>query len=445
MSAELQPAENIKYISIKMKKRLKNNSEIIYLIKDAGELCVKILLFLLCCQNPEKIDFEFMKNSVAPAETNEPTEDEEIIKAVDFWKEKDILDYEITSPVSVKGVNMYNVINILLNIKRDINILNGEESDEHVELDEGLGIYGDRYKTGKNKKESKEPKKTVEIIVGNADPGVPPIQYKSDETDDEIVIIETEEEIEIREEIKEEEVEVETEEKDKVDEINEIKHVSFNPEPVSIVAISESLETKEEFRRLVVEAQGKMQVVFNFADLEIMYNLHEAKGMEVDLILKLAEICAEEGKNNIRYLEKVALGYASGGIFSLKQYEEKMQETYKLLLFEDKIKKLFKIDDAKLKSKEKNHIRKWAREFNFSDEVLTEGYKRCIKQIQKLSFDYINTIYTNWHEKGFKTLEDINNEYGNNHEIINNLAGRKNAGVNIDQLFEKAVRKGVKF
>ncbi|MCL1858819.1 MAG: DnaD domain protein [Oscillospiraceae bacterium] len=429
MSVELKTMANIKYINIKMKKKLKNNSEIIYIIKDAGELCVKILLFLLCCDNLEKIDFEFMKNSVRIQAT-----DDEIIEAVDFWKEKNILDYEIASPAGTKGVNMYNVINILLNVKRDINILNGDEPEESNELNAGLGIYDEKYINGKK-----------EILAEKTDEPVNLDSHETDETELNEKETETEIEAEDIKEIAGSETPVAPQNETPENKSEQIKRAPVNSGPVTIVEISESLETKEEFRRLIHETQVKMQTTFNFSDLGIMYNLHETNNIEVDLIIKLAEICAEEGKNNIRYLEKVALGMAADGIIKLYQYEEKIKEMHKIIEFEDKIKKLFNIESRKLTSKEKNYIKKWAKEFDFSDDILSEGYKRCMKQIENFNFNYINGIYTNWHEKGFRTLNDINNEYGVTPDVMNNIVNRKNAGVSAEQFFEKAVRKGVKF
>lgn len=436
MSVELKTAANIKYINIKMKKKLKNNSEIIYIIKDAGELCVKILLFLLCCENLDKIDFEFMKSSVR----TQTADDDELIEALEFWKEKNILDYEITSSSSAKGANMDNIINIILNISRDINILRKSESEGYGEFDEEFGICGERYIKNRKLMHEFKPDDIYETEISTDGSGESDEMEAKSETE-----IEIEEETEIGVEVEAEETEI-SEDKS-VSETQE-QHIYFNSQPVSYAEIIESLETKDEFRRLTQEAQNKMQTMFNFSDLSIMYNIYEANKMEVDLILTLADICVEEGKNNIRYLEKIALGMAANGILKLSQYEDKIKEIHKIAEFEDKLKKLFKINNRKFTSKEKSYIKKWAKEFDFPDDVLSEGYKKCMKYTEKLSLDYINKIYISWQEKGFRTLEDINNEFGanSNPEVMNNIpVNRKNAGVNVDQFFEKAVRKGVKF
>jgi len=375
MSGEPQSAADIKYINVKMKKSLKNNFGIIYAIKDAGELFAKMLLFLSCCENPEKIEFEFIKNNIK----SKIAEDEEILKALDFWKEKNVLDYEITSVPNAKGINIENVVNIMLDVRRDINILNGVEETEATDYRLGLGIYEE--KSGPKPEKKTEPEAIIKTAI----------------------------------------------EKEKT---------AIKSEPVSVDQVCESLETKEEFKRLIHEIQNKMRVILNTADYVIMYNIHETNKMEVDLILKLAEICAEEGKNNIRYLEKVALEMASDGILKMGQFEEKIKEMQKIKKFEERIKKLFNAETKKLTSKEKNYIKKWAKEYDFPDDVLFEGYNQCLKYTEKLSFDYINTIYSNWSEKGFKTLEEIKSEFGAA-SGLKMPEKTKNPDYNLERFFEK--------
>jgi len=438
MSVELKTAANIKYINIKMKKKLKKNSEIIYIIKDAGEICVKILLFLLCYENLEKIDFEFMKNQVKA----DLADDEEILNAVEFWKDRDILDYEITSVPNVKGPNMDNIINIILKIKRDINVLSDNEPEDPEEYDEGLGIYSNKYKNGikekyiektpepaaepENRKKTEETEKTEERKV--------PEEFDDDDGFEEITG-------------SDEAAETEEPEAPEIKPAREVYAPQPAGQPVSFDKLIETLETKEEFRRLIQEAQIKMQTMFNTADLGILYNLFETNKMEADLIIRLAEMCVEEDKNNIRYLEKYALGTAANGILTAAEFEDKIKERHEILEYEEKIRMLFGAGNKKFTAKEKSIIKTWVKDFDFTDDMLAEGYKRCMKQIEKLSLDYINKIYTNWHEKGFKTLDDVNSEHGPNNgfNFNNNAGSKKNAGFNMDELLERAVKKGVKF
>ena len=431
VSAELKPAVNIKYINIKMKKKLKNNSEILYIIKDAGELCVKMLLFLLCNESLEKIDFEFMKSIVKTKKSGEP-KDDEIVEAVDFWKSKNILDYEITSSPNIKGANMDNILSIILKISSDINIMSEDGTvGDSGELDAGLGIYDRKYKIEKiEKSEIIEP----EIIVAE--------EYTDDIDETEY----TEYTEDIDEEVPETvETEIETEiEKETPVNLPGREQPSAEAVAISIDELCESLETNNGFRKLVHEAQEKMRTIFNTEKLTVMYNLYGREKIESSLILKYIEEFVKDEKDSLRYIETVALGNAANGISTLSQYEEKTRKLRAMIEFEDKIKKLFGAEDIKLKPKEKKYIKEW-QEYGFSDDMLLEGYKRGMKNTEALSISYINSIYSNWHAKGFKTFEEVMNEFVTLPEGFDNGRKKKTMGLDVDKLLEKRIRKKLKF
>ncbi|MCL2160154.1 MAG: hypothetical protein FWH48_12165, partial [Oscillospiraceae bacterium] len=190
MSVEVQATSDIKYVNIKLKKKLKNNSEIIYIIKDAGELFVKILLFLLCCENLEKTDFEFMKKSVKPNAAS----DGEILQALDFWKAREILDYEITSVSGPRGLNIENIINIMLSVRRDINILNGDEEAKDTEFQRGLGIYEEKNTVVQKSASPKTEPEPIEPELVEPEPIEPEAEFEEIETSTEPEPIEEQEE-----------------------------------------------------------------------------------------------------------------------------------------------------------------------------------------------------------------------------------------------------------
>ncbi|MCL2772799.1 MAG: DnaD domain protein, partial [Oscillospiraceae bacterium] len=419
----------------------------------------------------EKIDFDFFKTSIKADMIN----DDGILNALNFWKNQEILDYEYEASAgqNSKGVNMDNIISILSNIKKDINIMNtpgeDDDSDDSYEFDE---IY--RFnrtnknikinKTGKceNCEKLKNAKKTDKSDKIDDSDNLNKFEtasiYKNakEETETFEISILTDDydnsenyEFEIEDSIKDiNNTEPETSEKSAKPEKK--SNTAVRPQPVasgsvSIDKLSDALETSEDFQRLYQTAQIKMRSMFNTAEIEILYNLYEINKIEVDLILKLAEICVEEGKNNIRYLEKFALGLAANGILNFRDYEASFEESRKVQQFEDKIRTLFNIGDQKLTAKERNHIKTWVLEFDFPDDVLLEGYKKCIEsgKFEKASINYINGIYIKWHEKGFKTLDDINNEYGSPNGGFS-TDGKKTSSFNLEQFFEKAAKKSMK-
>ncbi|MCL2095963.1 MAG: DnaD domain protein [Oscillospiraceae bacterium] len=401
---------SVNHINIKMRKKTNSNSDIIDFIKNADELCVKVFLFSLFCENPAKADIELMKKSSGLNNLK----DADIINALDFWRDRKILSYEIILKPDINlrngGASMDSIIEMLTDIKRDISIMNDEREAESGEIAKGLGIYEEREEV-RIETEPEEPEEEEVIEITGITEEVPAA-------------------------VKEIEI-------DKIDNKNISKNKSESKsKSVSIDELCESLETDNNFNKLIHEAQIKMQTVFNMAELTVIYNLYKNEGIEPDLILKIIGVNISNNKNNLAYIEKDALGNAANGILTLDGYEEKMREIYKIIEFEKKIIKLFNIDikAAKFKPKEKKLIREWARDFDFPDDVLLEGYKRCMDNIEKLSLEYINTIYINWHRKNLRTIEEVKGEFKQLPDYANKTQGKKNTGYDIEQWYEKALR-----
>lgn len=206
--------------------------------------------------------------------------------------------------------------------------------------------------------------------------------------------------------------------------------------------LSETLETKDDFRRLIHEVQQKFQGIFNPTDISIMYNLYEINKVDVDLLLKLTDACVLEGKPNVKYLERVAIGISSNGILTVEDYEKNYNELLKIKELEEKIIKIFKIKERKFTFQEKTYIKKWALEFNFSDDIFEESYNICMERLfGELKFGYINGILSNWHSKGFSMLEDIKTEFNKTKGFRATEA--KTSSFNIDLFFERAVQKSM--
>ena len=72
----------------------------------------------------------------------------------------------------------------------------------------------------------------------------------------------------------------------------------------------------------------------------------------------------------------------------------------------------------------------WVDEWKMSREMLTAAYNACVDGISKFDMKYVSKILENWHEKGYKTPDDI--------EEKKNSGGEKEsfAAYDID-LFEK--------
>ena len=103
-------------------------------------------------------------------------------------------------------------------------------------------------------------------------------------------------------------------------------------------------------------------------------------------------------------MDKVALGWAENGIDSIEKAKEHVSIRSKAYY---SIMKAFGISGRNLADSEIVFVNKWSKEFAFDIEIIQEACKRTITATQKPSFEYADSILTNWHNQNVHTLKDI--------------------------------------
>ncbi len=127
-------------------------------------------------------------------------------------------------------------------------------------------------------------------------------------------------------------------------------------------------------------------------------------GFSTDLILYLVEHCISSGSKSMRYIEKVAISWATIGIETLedaKEYTNNHSTKYKCVF------KAFGITGRHPGQSEKEYINKWFDTFGFASEIVVEACNRTINSIHEPSFKYVDSILTNWHNCGITCLDQI--------------------------------------
>ena len=136
----------------------------------------------------------------------------------------------------------------------------------------------------------------------------------------------------------------------------------------------------------------------------IIYFMYDLD-FSADLILHLTEHCISNGKKSMRYIEKVAISWASLGITTVeaaKEYTNSQSAKYKCVL------KAFGITNRGAAKIEKEYINKWFDEFGFASEIIVEACNRTIKKTHEPSFEYVDSILTNWHNNDVTNLDEVN-------------------------------------
>lgn len=123
-----------------------------------------------------------------------------------------------------------------------------------------------------------------------------------------------------------------------------------------------------------------------------------------DLIEYLVEYCITKGHSSLRYMDKVALGWADSSITTVEQAKAEAA-THSQLYYS--VMKALGINGRNLVDSEISYINKWSRDFAFDSDIICEACNRTILNIHQPSFEYTDSILTNWHKQNIRTKEDI--------------------------------------
>lgn len=135
----------------------------------------------------------------------------------------------------------------------------------------------------------------------------------------------------------------------------------------------------------------------------VLYWLDELH-FSTDLVEYLVEYCITKGHSNLRYMNKVALGWADAGIKTVDQAKDDAAAHSQIYY---SVMKALGITGRNLVDSEVSLINKWVGEYGFDMELVKAACSKTISAIQKPSFEYTDSILTNWRKKDVHTLKDV--------------------------------------
>lgn len=182
------------------------------------------------------------------------------------------------------------------------------------------------------------------------------------------------------------------------------------PTQYTATDIANRSRNSAEIRFLLDTAPTLLGRLLSPADCSTLLFLYDSAGLPADVILMLLEYCVTTGHTNLRYLEKVALSWAEDGIDTHEKAEQRIRQLESLHSFEGQVRSIMGITGRALTPSERQHMTRWANEWQTPPELVHAAFDICVKRTGKLSFSYINSILKTWHEKGYTTAEQAQNE-----------------------------------
>lgn len=180
------------------------------------------------------------------------------------------------------------------------------------------------------------------------------------------------------------------------------------PQKPDYVFTSQRLADDEELALLVNEAQSAFGKTLSNSDIATLLMLKDTCGLPLDVILMLIQYCISIGKGNMRTVEKIGIGWADDGIYTLEAADNKIRMIKQSSKNFAIISSAFGLSNIGSPTKKQlEYGDKWVGEWKFSPEMLREAYERCVDTKGVMNFKYIDGILKRWNANGINNTNDL--------------------------------------
>ena len=165
-----------------------------------------------------------------------------------------------------------------------------------------------------------------------------------------------------------------------------------------------TLTNNHEVSELLFIIETYLKHPLNSTEMNTVFFWYDGLKFSGELIEYLVEYCITNGHSSLRYMDKVALSWADTGIDTIEKAKEQVSIRSKAYY---SIMKAFGISGRNLADSEMTFVNKWSKEYCFDIELIQEACKRTISATQKPSFEYADSILTNWYNNHVHNLKDV--------------------------------------
>ncbi len=191
---------------------------------------------------------------------------------------------------------------------------------------------------------------------------------------------------------------IETKTADRVKMVDFSRKPSYTPEELA------NFKNDPDLSQLLFIAETYLNKMLRSDEISSILFMYDSYGFSADLIEYLIEYCANNKKKSIKYIESVAESWLKTGVTTVEEAKFRTQnapsEVYKVF-------RAFGISGREPIEPEISYVVKWKDVYGMSIDLICEACRRTIMNIHSVSFEYADTILSNWKEASVASLEDV--------------------------------------
>lgn len=140
-----------------------------------------------------------------------------------------------------------------------------------------------------------------------------------------------------------------------------------------------------------------------YPDIELWFKKYN---FDDEVMIALFEYCFDKSALHRNYVQVVADSWFKNQIKTFNDLDQYYEKQEKLNKMANMISKKLGLS-RQLTQYEYAYLEKWFIDFGYSFDVIEIALKKTTSKVNP-SFDYIDKLITDWHERGFKTVEQVN-------------------------------------
>ncbi|MFA9398157.1 MAG: DnaD domain protein [Clostridiaceae bacterium] len=168
--------------------------------------------------------------------------------------------------------------------------------------------------------------------------------------------------------------------------------------------------SKEPVKELLLDLEQILGRPIHSKEVSLYLDFLNDYGFSPELTTLLVEYCVSKGKNDSRYIERIAIDWKDNQIDSLEKAQTYIKKHEDKWINIRKILKYLGIVDPEVMKPQEEMLTKWLYTYKFTLDMIYKASDICFQNINKVEFRYIDTILKNWDKTNIRTLKDVENQ-----------------------------------
>lgn len=147
------------------------------------------------------------------------------------------------------------------------------------------------------------------------------------------------------------------------------------------------------------------------SEIRILAELSSQYGLSDEYIAMLAAHLSGKGALTVRALSRRAIKLSADGVNTADELKTYLTESEARSSAFYELRRVMGIFDRALAPTERAYFDKWSGQFGFGAEIVGMAYDISVMNTGKRSFQYMDTLLTDWKNNGCKTLSDCEGRY----------------------------------